>query len=290
MSRMRFAILAILVTGSTIGLGWGIGRWRKPTTDSQADGNNRASHLFRQHCASCHGNDGRADGVSVPDLHPPPRDFLARPWRFEATIGSIKRVTVDGIPGTAMPAFRGTLSDAEIDLVASYAHVLATRGPTVEYVPTAEEKLLRDSGFVDMRGIEPPPLTLSDSKGNKTKLADYRGKVVVLHFWGTGCVHCIKEMPALNDLQKSNSGRMVLFHVCADEEDAATAQKVLDRLAPGTTSFTEPTGIGLARFETQTLPTVWLIAPTGKVIGRATGARDWHAPSLLKLIQHWLPT
>ena len=49
-----------------------------------------------------------------------------RPWRFEATSSSIRRVVLDGIPGTAMPATRAALPEADIDVLVEHVHRLAT--------------------------------------------------------------------------------------------------------------------------------------------------------------------
>src|SRR6058998_176933 len=40
-------------------------------------------------------------------------------------------------------------------------------------------------------------LTLKDANGQRVRLRDYRGKVVVLNFWATWCVPCNEEMPML---------------------------------------------------------------------------------------------
>jgi len=45
--------------------------------------------------------------------------------------------------------------------------------------------------------------TLKDAVGKGIKLADFKGKVVVLNFWATWCVPCRAEVPALVELQRA---------------------------------------------------------------------------------------
>ncbi len=46
-------------------------------------------------------------------------------------------------------------------------------------------------------------LAFSDAAGKKLNLAAWRGKVVVLHFWGSWCPPCRHEIPELQRLQKA---------------------------------------------------------------------------------------
>jgi len=73
-----------------------------------------------------------------------------------------------------------------------------------------------------------PDLVFHDSPA--ARLSDLRGKVVVLHFWGTWCPPCRHELPEMEKLQKllgtSRDIRLVLVPV---REDMADARRWLDR-------------------------------------------------------------
>jgi thiol-disulfide isomerase/thioredoxin len=63
-------------------------------------------------------------------------------------------------------------------------------------------------------------LAFRDAAGKPIALSDLQGKVVVLHFWGSWCPPCRKEMPELQQLQRalgtSPDVRMVLLQVQED--------------------------------------------------------------------------
>ena len=54
---------------------------------------------------------------------------------------------------------------------------------------------------------EAPVFTLKDAEGRTVRLADYRGKVVLLDFWATWCVPCKLEIPWFIDMQKQYQDR-----------------------------------------------------------------------------------
>ncbi len=50
-------------------------------------------------------------------------------------------------------------------------------------------------------GDMPPAVTLHDLNGSAVRFpGDYRGKVVILHFWVGGCSSCREEMPDMESL------------------------------------------------------------------------------------------
>jgi thiol-disulfide isomerase/thioredoxin len=60
---------------------------------------------------------------------------------------------------------------------------------------------------------DPPKaeLVLKDTHGQRVRLSDLRGKVVVLNFWATWCGPCNAEMPMLVEAEKEYGPRSVAF-------------------------------------------------------------------------------
>lgn len=52
------------------------------------------------------------------------------------------------------------------------------------------------------RGELFPDLMLADPKGRPFKVSNLRGKIAVLHFWGTWCPSCVHELPQFVKLRK----------------------------------------------------------------------------------------
>jgi thiol-disulfide isomerase/thioredoxin len=58
--------------------------------------------------------------------------------------------------------------------------------------------------------------SLPDLKGGKVRLADYRGKIVVINFWTTWCTACVAEIPELVQLENEHKGDLVVLGVSLD--------------------------------------------------------------------------
>jgi peroxiredoxin len=52
-----------------------------------------------------------------------------------------------------------------------------------------------NEGGIPKFGEQTPDFKLVDLQGNTHNLSDYKGKAVVINFWGSFCPPCVKEMP-----------------------------------------------------------------------------------------------
>jgi high-affinity iron transporter len=65
----------------------------------------RANLLYAEHCASCHGADGRGDGPLAKGMEPPPADFHDSARQQLRSIHGLYNTITLGVAGTAMAAF-----------------------------------------------------------------------------------------------------------------------------------------------------------------------------------------
>jgi thiol-disulfide isomerase/thioredoxin len=133
------------------------------------------------------------------------------------------------------------------------------------YVPTTEQRAGPDYAFYDQAG-------------KPVKVADLKGKVVVMNLWATWCAPCVVEMPTLAKLQAEYAGKDVeVVTVSIDgEAEAAKARLFIAKNEP--LKFYHDRESKMP-FQMQpsagNLPATVIYGKDGMELGRVAGPADW---------------
>jgi peroxiredoxin len=66
-------------------------------------------------------------------------------------------------------------------------------------------------------GEKAPFFILEDINGKSVKLSDFKGKLILINFWGTFCAPCIQSIPEKNEIiQKYSKSDFVLLNIILD--------------------------------------------------------------------------
>ncbi|MGH8275382.1 MAG: thiol:disulfide interchange protein TlpA, partial [Steroidobacteraceae bacterium] len=135
-----------------------------------------------------------------------------------------------------------------------------------------------------------PELSFDTPEGTKARLADFKGRTVLLNLWATWCVPCRQEMPALDRLQGILGSKD--FLVVAVNIDTAKLDRPKTFLhETGVKNLTLYTDNTAAAFQTLKqagkvlgLPATILIGKDGCEIGTMAGPAQWDSEDALALL------
>jgi len=122
-------------------------------------------------------------------------------------------------------------------------------------------------------GEKAPDFALEASDGSSPiRLADYRGKVVLLDFWASWCMPCVRALPELEELARRMAGKpFVIVAVNTDADDRRAA--LFLRGHPATWPQARDRGAGLAKgvYRIRGYPTYLVLDREGRVVRKVEG-------------------
>lgn len=133
-----------------------------------------------------------------------------------------------------------------------------------------------------------PAFTLKDSSGAAVKLADYKGKVVLLNFWATWCGPCQIEIPWFIEFEQKYRDRdFAVLGVSFDDDGwisvrpYMTTHKINYRVMIGSDHLSQLYG------GVDALPTSFIIDRSGRIAATHVGLVDKrdYQNEILKLLE-----
>lgn len=136
-----------------------------------------------------------------------------------------------------------------------------------------------DSGRVSTFAVDQrkpaPSLAGQTLDGKEWKLADQRGKVVVMNVWGSWCPPCRAEAPDLVAASKELGSSVQFIGLNTRDLDQAPARKFVEAFGVTFPSIFDPNGKQLLNFRGQinpsAIPSTLVIDKDGKVAARVLG-------------------
>lgn len=138
-------------------------------------------------------------------------------------------------------------------------------------------------GYATFTSTTPAPdVTFIDIKGEKISTQALRGKVVMVNFWATSCVTCVKEMPQMVETYNKYKGQGLEFVAVAMQYDPPNyvINFAETRKLPFTVALDSGGDIAKSFGDVTLTPTTFVIDKQGKIIKRYVGEpkfADLHA-------------
>jgi len=125
------------------------------------------------------------------------------------------------------------------------------------------------------RGGPAPDLELRALNGPAHRLADYRGRVVLVNFWATWCEPCRDEMPSMQRLKEKLAGRPFAVLAVNLDEPEARIRTFLSRMKVDFTVLLDPGRAAAKSWNARILPASYLVGPDGRIRYSVVGELDW---------------
>lgn len=144
------------------------------------------------------------------------------------------------------------------------------------WVKDAEERLAEEAQEKEAQkkqaeGIEAPVFTLNDLEGKPLALTSLRGKYVILDFWGSWCIWCIKGFPQMKEYYAKYKGKFEILGVDCNDTEAKWRDAVKKHELPWLHVYCPKESTLLADYGVTGFPTKIIIGPDGKIVKSIVG-------------------
>jgi len=112
-------------------------------------------------------------------------------------------------------------------------------------------------------GESAPEISALDLNNQTVKLSDFRGKVVVLRFWSSGCRACVAEMPIIDKFSKRYKERGLAVLAINMGDSRESVEKFVRDLKISYPVLLDPLLIAAKKYGVKAVPTIFLIDRKG---------------------------
>jgi thiol-disulfide isomerase/thioredoxin len=131
-----------------------------------------------------------------------------------------------------------------------------------------------------------PDFSLVNLSGQKVRLVDFKGKVVLLNFWATWCPPCREEVPSLAKLDAAMLGKnFQMLAVAIDKEGKDAVEKYFQSTGVRLPALLDPSGDAGKAFGITGVPETFIIDKQGLIRKKIIGPINWIDPNVIDFLQ-----
>lgn len=154
----------------------------------------------------------------------------------------------------------------------SYEFAVDRYGRSLTLKPLAEKLPPRPTL---LPGYAAPDFTFTGLDGKAHKLSDYRGKVVLLDFWGTWCGPCVAAVPKLTEAYDKYRARgFEIVGVDANDTEEKLREFITAKKLTWIQDREEETGPVHRLYRVVAWPSYFLIGKDGTIVATGIGSRN----------------
>jgi len=120
-------------------------------------------------------------------------------------------------------------------------------------------------------GETAPEISVLDLNDKTVKLSEFRGKVIVLRFWITGCKACVAEMPLIDEISKRYEERGLAVLALNMGDSKERVENFARTLKISYPMLLDPARMAVGKYNVRAAPTTVIIDRRGIVKKRVVG-------------------
>lgn len=135
-------------------------------------------------------------------------------------------------------------------------------------------------------GNPAPDFVLTNMQGEKVRLSQLRGKVVIVNFWASWCPPCKLEMPSMETLHQSlEKDGLVLLAINVEKEGRRVVEAFLKETPYSFPILLDTEGVAQKRYGVYQYPESFIIDRNGVIVRKVIGAVNWTGGDLFNLLR-----
>ncbi len=131
--------------------------------------------------------------------------------------------------------------------------------------------------------------SLKELSGREVRPSQFRGKILILHFWALWCGSCREELPSLDSLYSAYKERGVeVLTVTTDTSLSSLKEFIIQQRLSLPILLDTDKNVTVNMYGVIGIPVTFIIDRDGRVLEKIQGARDWNTPKMRAKVEAFL--